>query len=563
MRALLCFLIAGCGTTDRSNDAVSGVEGALRFQDVTEEAGLGGLHHEDGAVGRKWNPEWMGSGGGFVDYDGDGRLDVVLVGGGPLETPTGEDTIRRLRLHRNDGDGSFTDVTAETGLADVSGYPFGVTAADVDNDGDQDLYLTRLAENLLLVNEGSRYVKAHSEAGLSGPAEWSSSAVFFDADHDGWVDLFVGNYVAWDPESDRWCSLTGEEKAYCTPEEYEGISGRYYHNDGSGNLVDQTHEKGFGVDPGKTLGTAMADVNGDGWFDLILANDTEPNSLYQNDGDGTFTERGLLSGIGLSAHGKARAGMGIDVGVIDSTGRPTVFVGNFSNERTGVFRPASSGLYTDVSSRVTVGRESLLSLTFGLCLFDADLDGDEDLLAVNGHMQPQIEDVNQAVTYRQRPGMYLNRGDGSFERVTEALGPPWDLHIVGRGGAYGDYDRDGDLDLLITENDGPVHLWRNELSEGRFLRVRLRGRQSGRDGIGARVVVRTTRRTSAKRVRTGSSYLSQSEKVLTFGLGRDDLVRSVEVEWPGGTREIYQDLDPNGEILIEEGVGLITRGPNQ
>ncbi len=539
----------------------------LAFTDVTEQAGLAGFRHVTGAFGNHWFPEAMGSGGGFVDYDNDGWIDILLAGGGvwPEHADEPRAPVEAIRLYRNEGNGAFREVTQEVGLAGFYAYGIGVATADYDNDGDQDIYLTTLGENLFFRNDagpgGMRtFSETGSRTGVAGSPQWSTSAIFFDADRDGHVDLYVGNYVAWSPGADLVCMLGGRIRSYCTPELYEGVPSRFYRNDGNGMFVDWTEQAGFLPAPGKMLGVSEWDFNKDRWPDLVVASDTQRDLFYLNDGDGTFTEQGALSGMAYDENGKARAGMGIDVGVVDESGEATLFVGNFSKEMISVFRHDGKGLFLDRSAVSQIGRPSLLTLTFGLFLFDADLDGDMDLFAANGHVQPEIEQTQEGIPYAEPPHLFLNRGEGIFEDAAPILGGPLARSMVGRGAAYADYDRDGDLDILITENGGGAWLLRNDLAGGRPLRVRLEGRNSNRDGLSARVVARVGGRRMERFVRTGSSFLSASEKVVTFGLGEADRVDSLAVYWPSGQEDWYAEV-ASGNVLVVEGADSIVASP--
>lgn len=548
-------LASGCAAPEPApapapSDSAVTDAAAIAFADVTIATGLAGFRHHTGDSGKRWFPEIAGGGGGFIDYNGDERLDLVLVSGGTWE---GEQPPA-LRLFRNEGDSTFADVTEAAKLSASSAYGMGVTVADYDNDGDPDLYLTALRKNLLFRNEGDgTFAEVAQGAGVAGPPRWSTAAVFFDADRDGWLDLYVGGYVRWSPEEDLWCSVDGKIKSYCTPEAYEGTAPHFYHNNGDGTFSEQTGTAGFTPAPGKTLGAATLDYNKDGWPDLAVANDMNPDLLYENNGDGTFTERGMVSGIAFNGDGKARAGMGIDVGVVDTTGEPTIVVGNFSNEVIGVYRHAAEGLFVDRSAISGIGAPSRLTLTFGLFLFDAELDGDLDLLAANGHLQEEISEVRDGVSFRQPAQLFLNQGHGAFQAYRPMAKGVFAQPMVARGAAHGDYDADGDSDVLITENGGPVHLWRNDSRRGHFLRVRLEGRQSNRDGVGARVVAVADGRRVMRRVRAGASYLSASDKVLTFGLGRAAQADSLLVHWPSGHTDRLAGVAAGQTLRIVEG----------
>ena len=534
----------------------------IHFTNVTEQAGLASFRHATDKSPRKWFPEMMGSGCGFIDYNGDNWQDIIMVGGGHWPQHQGKPQPA-LWLYRNNGDGTFTQVTDEMGWTDLQAYGFGITAADYDNDGDQDLYFTALHENMLFRNDGGTFTDITGQAGVAGGDQWSSSALFFDADRDGLLDLYVGNYVEWSPENDIWCSLDGQSKAYCTPEEYKGIAGRFYHNNGDGTFSDWTEEAGFANSPGKTLGIAELDFNDDGWSDLVVANDTERNLLYVNDGDGTFTEKGMLSGIAFDENGRARAGMGIDVGVVDSTGEPSIFVGNFSNEMIGVYRHINGGIFADRAAVSKIGRPSLLPLTFGLFLVDVELDRDLDVFAANGHVQEDIEKIQDGVTFAQPPELFLNRGDGTFRAHQPSEQGALSKALVARGAAYADYDHDGDVDILMAESNGPAYLLRNDLmerapSDPHYLRVHTVGRQSNRDGVGASLVAVADGERLHRRIRTGSSYLSHSEMTATFGLGQSTQVDSLYVEWPSGTTQQFTDVQADQSLRLVEGATQLT-----
>lgn len=543
---LVLAVICGC-----QNAPVTEIHEAV-FTDATDEAGLAGIVHVNGGFGEAWAPEIVGGGGGFIDYDGDSWLDIVVVSGGAFE---GEPPLLghpAIRLMRNVGDGTFEEVTHATGLAQLRAYSIGVTVGDYDNDGDDDLFVTTLQRDLLLRNDEGIFIDRTDEAGLHLASEWSTSAMFFDADRDGNLDLYVGTYVDWTPEKDQYCGFQGE-KVYCTPELYTGIAGRYYHNSGDGTFHERTEEAGFltGVDAArdKTLGVSELDVNGDGWPDVVVANDTERDMLFINQQNGTFIEQGIASGIAYDHHGKPRAGMGIDVGVVDSTGEPTIFVGNFSDEMVGVYRHNGGGLFLDRAASSRIGQPSLRTLTFGLLLLDVDLDTDLDLLIANGHVQTHIAHIVDGVTFRQRPQLFFNNGSGSFTEAV-AIGPLASEYVA-RGAAYGDYDQDGDLDVLLTENNGPVHLWQNRTSQAGWLRLTLQGRQSNRNAYGAQVDVWSQGLRQVRRIRSGASYLSHSDPAAVFGLAAD--ADSILITWPSGRTDRMGSVPMNQAIHLVEG----------
>ena len=546
----------GCGRPAQS--PTDGGDARLSvFRDVTTQAGLGDFVHVNGAAGNKWYPEQMGSGGGFFDYDGDGHDDVLLLGGGDWNSET---SVRALYLYRNNGDGTFADVTQAVGLDGFDAYTIGMTAADCDGDGDTDLYVTNLGENLFFRNEGGRFTEVSREVGLAGNDLWSSSAMFFDPDLDGDADLYVANYVDWSPDTDIFCPTGGQVKLYCHPAVYAGVQSRFYVNDGNGVFTDRTAEAGFVPTLGKSLGVVELDFNGDGWPDLAVANDGEGDLLYRNDGDGTFTDIGVSSGFAFSRHAEARAGMGIDAGIVDSTGRYSIYVGNFAEEYVGVYHHLGGESFDDRAGISRIGYPTLLSLTFGLFLFDVDLDADLDLFLANGHVHPDRTGENDRIHYRQPAQLFLNRGNGVFDEMQPREGV-WSDLLVARGAAHADYDGDGDLDVLVTENGGPVHLWRNDTDGGRFLRVRVQGRTSHPEGLGTRIVATLGALRMERRVRTGSSYLSQSERTATFGLGEAGMVDSLVVYWPSGLAEGFAEVHADRELLLVEGTGELVPVP--
>ncbi len=528
----------------------------IEFSDVTTDAGLGNFIHDNGSFGKMWFPEQMGSGGGFIDYNNDGWLDILLIGGGAWKNYT-KRNIKTLWLYKNNADGTFVNVTDESGLGNISTYGLGVAAADYDNDGDQDIFITTLDRNILLNNNEGYFVNVSKKAGLGNRIEWSSSAIFFDADNDGWLDLYVGNYAIWSPLSDLWCSLDSKTKVYCPPEMYTGLPSKFYHNNGDGTFSDYTTKAGFLPAPGKSLGVVLMDYNNDGWLDLAVANDGERDLLYKNNEGGIFDEIGTELGMAYGENGEARAGMGIDAGVVDSSGNTTIFIGNFSNEMVGVYNYSGKGWFNDRSALSKIGRASFLSLTFGLMLFDVDMDSDLDLFIGNGHVYPERTKNQDGISYKQASQLFLNNGNGVFAIANEKVSGVLNNKMVVRGVALGDYDKDGDIDLLLTENNGPAHLWRNDTEIKNYLRVNLVGVDSNKDAIGSKVLLYVGGYKMERLIRTGSSYLSQSELTATFGLGEHQKIDSLLVYWPSGNKEMYFDIEINKEILIKENFGEI------
>jgi hypothetical protein len=525
----------------------------FRLVDVTRAAGID-FRHNSGAFGSKYLPETLGAGCAFLDYDNDGWLDLLLVNG--MDWPGHRRGRTTLRLYRNNGNGTFTDVTRRARL-DVEMYGMGVAVGDFNNDGFPDLFVSCVGQSRLFQNTGKgTFVDVTERSGLGGREAFSSSALWLDYDRDGRLDLFVCNYVRWSPEQDVSCSLNGTRKSYCTPEAYRGSTCWLFHNRGNGTFEEVTAKAGLFDTSSKSLGVTMLDYDLDGWPDLFVANDTQPNKLYRNRGDGTFQEAALRAGLAFSEDGKARAGMGVDAADFDNSGLPGLAVTNFDNEMLGLYRSAGKGVWVDEAPRTEVGRVTRRSLGFGCFFFDADLDGNLDLLVVNGH----IDDA--AGPYAQQPHLFLNRGSAGFHDVAREVGGGFATPKVGRGAAFADFDNDGDLDILVTTNHGPAYLYRNDQTVGRrSIRFKLVGTQSNRDAIGATVRVYYGGLTRWRMVKSGSSYLSQSELPVTFGLDSHDVVERVVIQWPSGRVEEHRDLRSGRQYECVEGKGISGNRP--
>jgi hypothetical protein len=534
--------------------------GPIEFTDVSAQAGIH-FKHNSGAFGKKYLPETLGTGCAFLDFDNDGWQDILIVNS--TAWPERKTPRTFPALYHNNQDGTFTDVTRQAGLA-VEMYGIGVAAADYDNDGNEDIYITCLGPNHLFRNLGNgKFADVTSRTGVGDPS-FSTSAVWFDYDNDGRLDLFVANYVDWSVETDQLCSLDGKNKSYCTPQTYKGQSPTLYHNRGNGTFENVTQRAGLSDPTCKSLGVALLDYNGDGWLDLFVANDTEPNKLYKNNGNGTFTDEAVTAGVAFSEAGTARAGMGVDAGDYDGSGRQGIVVGNFTNESMALYRNEGGGLFTDEAPNSGIGKMSAQSLTFAVFFFDYDLDGLLDVFAANGHVSDDISVVQPNVKYAQAPHLFRNKGKKKFEEKTGQLGRALQRAIVGRGAAYGDFDNDGDLDLLITSNNGPARLLRNEnANQNDLLRIKTIGTRSNRDGIGAKLMLKTAKEKLFNMVKTGSSYCSQSELPIVFGLGAPEEGRtlSLEITWPGGGKDTISDLKPNQSLTVQEGKGIVSSTP--
>lgn len=525
--------------------AASAGDVPVRFVDVTEEAGIR-FTHENGAFGKKYLPETMGSGCAFFDFDGDGDQDILLVNGTSWPEAPGGGAEATSALYRNRGDGTFEDATAGSGF-DRPLYGMGVAIGDYDADGDPDVYLTALGPNRLLRNEGGgQFTDVAASAGV-GDDGFGSSAVWLDYDNDGDLDLYTLNYVQWSPENDIYCTLDGKTKSYCTPESYDGASPVLYRNDGDGKFTDVTRDAGLYNPRGKGLGVAAFDFDDDGHLDLAVANDTQPNNLYKNGGDGTFEDVGVLAGIAFSENGVARGAMGIDAADYDGSGRQSLVIGNFSNEMIALYHNEGKGFFIDAAPVSEVGRSSLLTLAFAAFFFDFDLDGWKDIFVANGHVENEIHAVQQRVTYAQPPHLFRNLGGGKFADAASDVGPDLARPIVARGAAYGDIDGDGDLDLLVTTSGGPAYLFRNDVEgEPAWIGLLLEGTASNRGGVGAEIRVTAGGRTQTSRVKSATGYLSQSQRPVVFGLGGSpgvEAVEAIEILWPSGRTQKLGKLE--------------------
>jgi len=522
----------------------------LHFIDATVEAGID-FTHTNGAKGDYHFPETLGSGGGFLDYDNDGDLDLYLVNSG--HWPNSPDFCTTTSaLYRNNDNGTFSDVTGEAGVENRGNYGHGAACGDYDNDGNSDLYVTNFGQNVLYRNNGDgTFTDVTGHAGVGDPS-WSSSATFLDYDRDGALDLYVVNYVDYALEASYPPCADNSVQGYCHPKYYEGASDRLYRNNGDGTFTDATKAAGIndsgGPFHGKGLGVVAADFDKDGWPDLYVANDDTPNYLFYNKGDGTFAEIAVLAGCAYSIDGVAQGGMGVDVGDYNGDGFPDIFVTNFSHETNTLYKNNDDGTFTDVSYKARLGEESYLRLGFGTGFFDYDNDGDLDVFVANGHIFEHVERMTDMVSYAQPNQLFRNEGRGIFTEMPFPSNPR-----VSRGTIFGDYDNDGDIDLVVTNLNGKAKLWRNEQGNTRnWLRIRTQGSVSNRDGVGTRITVKAADYTQSREVRAGYSYLCSNDPRLFFGLHDAKVVESIEIRWLSGRVQTLKGIEVNQEIIITE-----------
>ena len=518
------------------------------FEDVTSKAGISFVQ-ENGAAGAYWYPELFGGSVAVIDADGDRWPDLLFVNG---RRWSGNAKAAHA-LYHNNHNGTFSNVTSGSGFDTLQVYALGATVGDFDNDGRDDVFVTTTEGGRLMRNAGAnKFVDVTSRAGIRA-GTFAVSAAWFDYDKDGLLDLFVGNYVQWSPgiEAQVRCTQDGV-RGYCGPDAYKPVAPTLYHNLGGGRFEDVTARAGMADPSDKVMGVAVLDYNGDGWPDLFVGSDRVPAKLYRNDGKGHFVDEAVRAGVAISENGVARANMGTDAADYDRSGRPHIVVGNFLNEMLGLYHNENGALFRDVSPRSEVGRSSLLAVTWATFFFDADLDGFLDIFTANGGTdESQGRDARARIS--QAPLLLRNRGNGTFENITASLGQAFNKPVMGRGAAYLDFDGDGDLDLVTTALGGPAVLFRNNnAGSNKWLRVQAAGTKSNRSGIGAVVRVTSASGTQWQMVHSGSSYASQSELPLTFGLGSDAKVSKVEVTWPSGRTQSMTDVAVNQTLQITE-----------
>ncbi|HUR34932.1 MAG TPA: CRTAC1 family protein [Vicinamibacterales bacterium] len=546
-------LVAGAIVVMRVTEAGARAAASVpfTFADATAAAGLA-FTHENGAAGAYWYPELFGGGVAVLDADGDRWPDLLFVNGRSWKP--GSSARAAHALYRNNHDATFSNITAGSGFDTLDVYGLGATVGDFDNDGRDDVFVTTTEGGRLLRSLGAgKFADVTTRAGIRN-STFAVSAAWFDYDQDGLLDLFIGNYVEWSPAIEAQVRCTqGGVRGYCGPDAYKPVAPKLYRNLGGGRFEDATLRAGLGDPSDKVMGVAVLDYNGDGWLDLFVGSDRVPAKLYRNDGRGRFVDEAVRAGVALSENGVARANMGADAADYDRSGRPHLVVGNFLNEMLGLYHNENGALFRDVAPRSDVGRASLLSVTWATFFLDADLDGFLDIFAANGGTdESQGRDARARIS--QPPLLLRNRGNGTFENITQALGQAFTRPVMGRGAAYLDFDGDGDLDLVMTTLDGAAVLFRNDgANRNRWLRVRLAGTTSNHSAVGAVVRVTSPSGTQWQMVHSGSSYASQSELPLTFGLGADATVSKVEVVWPSRHTQTVSNPAPNQLLSLVEG----------
>jgi len=547
--ALLGFRLVG----------VAQQEMPVRFINIAPEAKIG-FKHENGATPQTYMPETMGGGSIIFDYNNDGWPDIFFVNGGSF-VDRQKAAGARHRLYRNNKDGTFTDVTSSAGIG-VSGFGMGACSADYDNDGWPDLYITSVGTNKLYHNNGNGTFTDVTEKAGVGSQLWSSSCAFGDIDNDGYVDLFVTNYVDFSVSNNKYCVYSGDARVYCHPNVYNGQPDVLYRNNGDGTFTDVSRQAGIYRTDGKGLGVVFGDYDNDGWADIFVANDSTPNFLFHNKGKGVFEEVALVAGVAVGSDGQALAGMGTDMGDIDADGLLDIFVTNLDRQTHSLYRNLGKGLFANVTFESGVGEATLPFVGFGAVFFDFDNDTDLDLAIANGDVIDNVSLFRDSTSYEQRNLLLQNDGTGKFRDVGPASGPGFALKKPSRSLSAGDIDNDGDLDLLIGNVGQAPDLLRNDGgNHNNSLLIRTVGSKSNRDGIGARLKLMVDGKVLIREVKAGSSYLSQSDLRLHFGMGRAARAQRLEIRWPSGAVDVLQDVEANQILVFTEGRGVTGSTP--
>jgi hypothetical protein len=535
---------------------------SLIFSDASEQARIN-FRHTNGGFGKKYFPEMMGSGAAWFDYDNDGDLDLYLVNGQWLTVHGSNHRQPANVLYRNNGDGIFTDVTSQSGLGDT-GYGMGVGVGDYDNDGDADVYVTNFGTSRLYRNNGNGTFADVTEQARAGVKGFASSAAFLDYDKDGFLDLYVCRYVRYDIEHDIVCLNPAGKKQYCEINAYEGDDDVLFRNNGRGAFTDVSKQAGILGKRGRGLALVCGDFDNDGDTDIFVANDMSGNLFWRNNGNGTFSEDALTSGVQCDENGRPPAGMGADVADYDLDGDFDLHVSNYQFSPNLLFRNEGNGIFRDATAESGLSEPTVRFLGFGLGFYDFNLDGSPDIFVANGHVIDDVEQFNKDARYRQTPQLFLNDGQGKFKEVSRQAGAPFQVRRVGRGVAFGDYDNDGDVDFLMTVNNGKPVLFRNDIRNGTasvpsFLTIKLIGTKTHRDAVGSRVEVMSGQKRQIAEVRSGNSYLSHSDLRLNFGLGQQTKVDWVRVRWLSGKVQEFRDEKARQFLTVVEGKGIVRR----
>ena len=532
----------------------------VSFIDVARPAGISFVH-DNAASPDKYLIETMGAGCAWIDYDQDGLLDLYLVNSAATKLYTPKHALRSA-LYHNNGDGTFTDVTDRAGVGAEGLFGMGVAVGDFNNDGFPDLFVLGYGRCILYRNNGDgTFTDITTKSGVENRGRWASSAAWFDYDNDGRLDLIIANYVDWTPENNFYCGDRGSGmRSYCHPDVYKGTPPTLYHNNGDGTFTDVSSTSGIGAKPGNGLGVVTFDYDGDGWQDIFIANDSMPNFLFRNKRDGTFEEVGYLAGVAVSGDGQAEAGMGVDAADLTGNGQMDLVVTHLDLQLARLYRNKGNGVFDDETVRSKIGYATYHLSGFGTRFFDYDNDGSRDLFIANGHVLDNIQLYRSEARYLEPKLMFRNTGGGLFENVSDRLGSDFQLPRASRGVAVGDFDNDGDLDILVNNNGEAPQLLRNDGGNANhWLSILLIGTRSNRDGVGTRVKVSAGTLTQFDQKKGGMSYQSAQDPRLHFGLGSHTLIDSLEIDWPSGAKTKLGGIKADQIIAIQEGTGIVER----
>jgi hypothetical protein len=531
---------------------------AVQFVDVARSSGIG-FTHANGMSAEKYLIETMGSGCGWIDYDQNGLFDLYLVNGAATARFKPKQALRSA-LYRNNGDGSFTDVTEKAGVAAEGLFGMGMAVGDYDNDGYPDLFVAGYGKSILFHNNGNgTFTDVTARAGVANLGKWASSAAWFDYDNDGRLDLVVANYLDWTPETNYYCGAQGPGmRSYCHPDDYHGQAPTLYHNNGDGTFTDVSKASGLAAQPANGLGVVTFDYDDDGWQDIFIANDSQPNSLFRNNRDGTFRQVGYEAGVAVSEDGNSEAGMGVDAADMSGSGRLDLLVGHLDLQLARFYRNQGDGSFIDATSTSKLSYETFHFSEFGLKFFDYDNDGRRDIFMANGHVLDNIDLYHKGILYAEPKLMFRNMGNAVFANVSDQLGPDFRALTVSRGAAVGDFDNDGDLDILVNNNGHAVQLLRNDGGNANhWLEILLIGTRSNRDGVGARVKVVAGDLTLYDQRKGGMSYQSAQDPRLHFGLGDRTRIDLIEIRWPSGTVTKLNGIAGDQILAVQEGAGIV------
>lgn len=532
----------------------------VEFVDVARQSGINFLH-DNAASPQKYLIETMGAGCGWIDYDQDGLLDLYLVNSAPTRVYSPKRPLRGA-LYHNNGDGTFTDVTERAGVGAEGLFGMGAAVGDYDNDGFPDLFVLGYGRCILYHNNGNgTFTDVTKQAGVANEGRWASSAAWSDYNNDGRLDLAIANYVDWTPDTNYYCGDRGPGlRSYCHPDDYHGEPPTLYRNNGDGTFTDVSNSSGVGAKPGNGLGIVTFDYDDDGWQDILIANDSMANFLFHNNRDGTFREVGYESGIAVSMDGAAEAGMGVDAADTTGTGRMDLVIAHLDTQLARFYRNMGDGTFEDATMQSKIGYATYHLSEFGAAFMDFDNDGARDIFMASGNVLDNIARYHAGVEYAEPKLMFRNLANGTFENVSEQLGADFRLPRVSRGAAVGDFDNDGDIDILISNNGEYAQLLRNDGgNHNHWLSILLEGTKSNRDAVGARVKVTAGDLVSYDQRRGGTSYQSARDPRLHFGLGSRSRIDAVEVKWPSGTVTKVEKLDADQFIAIKEGDGIVER----